>query len=322
LTWIDAMLYCCRMKIADIFEKLGLNSARWQWRAARWERRLEELRARLAGRRQQVAYRHKFCPQCRSIVDRDDRRCPHCGAAVGSRRAQATGRALGSLIPGGASVTGILIAVNIAIYLAGVLVGGFAALIMPPEGFINSMSMIAPLFIRGQFWRIVTYGYLHFGWMHILFNMFALYQAGLVLEEEIGRPRFFVLYTLALLGGGLLNVISAAVKIQFMAGASGAVFGLIGFGAVYGHLLGGPRGEMLRSFFTRWIFGALLFTFMVPGISISAHLGGMGTGALLAYLMLSAGLARHEGIWRQLARLCAAITVAAFAWLMLALLAS
>lgn len=310
------------MSIQDIFEKLGLTSAKWQWKAARWDRKLDRLRGRLSGTRQRVGYQHKFCPQCGSIVDREDSECPRCGAHVGSWRAQAAGRALTSLIPGG-SVTSALIIANLAIYLAGVLVAGFGALMMPPDSFSNAMAMVAPLFVRGQYWRIFTYAYLHFGAIHILFNMFALYQAGSVLEEEIGWVRFFAVYNLALLGGGLLNLFSGLIIPQYMAGASGAVFGLIGFGAAYGHFLGGPRGEALRGFFMRWVVYALIFTFLVPGISISAHLGGLLTGAACGYLVERERIRRESltPVWRGAARILLAATIIAFAWMLLAAIA-
>jgi len=310
------------MKIGDIFEKLGLTSAKWQWRANRWERRIEQIRGRLGGTRQRVGYQHKFCPDCGSIVDRSDETCQRCGARVGSWGSQAAGRAFASLMPGGGSVTGALIAANLAIYLAGVLVAGFGALMMPPESFSNSMSMFAPLFVHGQYWRIFTYAYLHFGAMHILFNMFALYQAGTVLEEEIGRERFFTVYNLSLLGGGLFNIVAGMINPHPMAGASGAVFGLIGFGAAYGHCLGGPRGEMLRSFFMRWVVYALIFTFLVPGISISAHLGGLLTGALCGYLVERERNRRQRltATWRTAARILLAATISAFAWMLLAVI--
>lgn len=307
------------MRIEDIFEKLGLTSAKWQWRAARWQRRLERIESRIGGTRQRVGYQHKFCRACGSIVDRDDDTCPRCGAKVGSWRGQAAGRAFSSLIPGSGSVTGALIVANLAVYLAGVLVAGFGGLMMPPESFRNSMSMVAPLFLQGQYWRIFTYAYLHFGAMHILFNMFALYQAGSVLEQEVGWARFFAVYNLSLLGGGLFNIVAGIINVQFMAGASGAVFGLIGFGAAYGHFLGGPRGEMLRSFFIRWVAYALIFTFLVPGISISAHLGGLLTGALCGLLVERERHRRDrlDPAWRTAAWILLIATLVSFGCLLL-----
>jgi len=306
------------MNFQNLFEKLGLENARWQWRARRWDQAVERWRGNLRGERQRVVYRNKFCPQCRTLMDRDDKVCPNCGARVGSWHVQAAGRAVASFIPGGSTVTGTLIFVNVLIFGLGILFGGLGAIFSPPNIFIKLMSMISPAFLQGQYWRIITYGYLHFGWMHILFNMFALKFSGDLLEEEVGKARFFVVYTLCMLGGGVFNICAAKMNIQYMAGASGAVFGLIGFGAAYGHFLGGPRGEALRNFFLRWVIYALIFTFLVPGISVSAHLGGLTTGGLLGYLIENErrGRARQERIWRLANRICLSASVGAFLWML------
>lgn len=309
------------MSFQDLFEKLGLTGGRWPWRAARWDRKIAQLRDRLRGEGRRVAYQHKFCPKCRAIVDRDDNECYCCGAKVGSWHAQAAGRAIDSIIPSSMSITKLLILINSCIFAAGILVAGFSGFMAPPESFTLSMSMIAPAFAAGQYWRIITYGYLHFGWMHILFNMFALHYAGMILEDEIGRDRFFAVYTAGMIGGGVLNLLTA-VGLQFLAGASGAVFALIGFGAAYGHFTGGPRGEAIRTFFVRWVIYALLFTFMVPRVSISAHLGGLLTGALLGYMIANEGANRRrmDTVWQRISRTFSILTILAFVWMMAVIL--
>ncbi len=307
------------MKFKDIFEKLGLTDAKWQWRAIRWDRQVSAWVAKLRGEKQHIAYHNKICQNCKTLMDHNEKRCPQCGAKMASWHIQVAGRAFSSLIPGGSTVTGTLIAANTLIFLAGFMVAGFSALLTPPDGFIQNMTMSPPLFLRGEYWRVFTHGYLHFGFIHILFNMVALFQAGSLLEEEIGKYRFFAVYTICMLGGGFLNVYATGMKPIYMAGASGAVFGLIGFGAVYGHFLGGPRGELLRNFFLRWVMYAVIFTFAINNISKSAHFGGLITGAFLGYLIEGerANHARLTPVWRTISRICLIATIGAFAWMFL-----
>lgn len=310
------------MKFQEIFEKLGLTGTKWQWRAMRWDRALERTRQKFSGEKQHVGYRNKFCPKCRALIDRNEKTCPHCGARAGSWHAQATGRAINRLLPGDASVTGTLIVVNLIIYFGGILFTGLSALFNPPRSFVVTMAMISPLFTGGQYWRIITYGFLHFGVIHILFNMLALYYAGSLLEEEIGKARFFAIYTISMLGGGAFYLYAAGGEPIPMGGASGAVFGLIGFGAAYGHFLGGPRGEAIRGFFMRWVMFAVIFSIMVAHISVSTHLGGLAVGGLFGYLVANEDLTRREisPTWGLAARISAGAIVGAFLWMLAALL--
>jgi membrane associated rhomboid family serine protease len=136
--------------------------------------------------------------------------------------------------------------------------------------------------ITGEWYRLVTSGFLHFGVMHLLFNMWLLYQLGNLLEPGLGRIRFGLLYFAALLGGS-----AGALLMQpggFHGGASGAVFGLMGAAFV------GFRIRGINPFSTG--IGTLLvlnlvITFAIPGISIGGHLGGVIAGAICALVMFA-----------------------------------
>ena len=131
-------------------------------------------------------------------------------------------------------------------------------------------------------YRLVTSGFLHFGLLHLAFNMYFLYVLGPILERPLGRTRFALLYFASLLGGSLGVILSDSTSIT--AGASGAVFGLLGAATV---------GLWRRGVnpFSTGIGTALLInlfiTFFVPGISIGGHLGGAAVGALCALTMLA-----------------------------------
>lgn len=131
-------------------------------------------------------------------------------------------------------------------------------------------------------YRLITSGFLHFGLLHLAFNMYFLYVLGPILERPLGRTRFALLYFASLLGGSLGVILSDSTSIT--AGASGAVFGLLGAATV---------GLWRRGVnpFSTGIGTALLInlfiTFFVPGISIGGHLGGAAVGALCALTMLA-----------------------------------
>lgn len=141
--------------------------------------------------------------------------------------------------------------------------------------------------ITGEWYRIVTSGFLHFGLLHLAFNMYLLYLLGQLLEPAIGRVRFALLYAAALLGGS-----AGAMLIQptgFHGGASGAVFGLMG-AAFVGYSIRGVN-PFSTGIGTILVLN-LVITFTIPGISVGGHLGGVVVGALCGLVVLAPG---HKG---------------------------
>ena len=142
----------------------------------------------------------------------------------------------------------------------------------------------------------MTSGFVHFGIIHLAFNMLLLFQLGQLLEPAIGRVRFGLLYFAALLGGS-----AGALLLQpnsLHGGASGAVFGLMGAAFV------GMRNRGVNPFSTG--LGAtlmlnLVITFAIPGISIGGHIGGIVGGAIGGYAVLAP---RHMRVpnWATYAR--------------------
>ncbi|MGD1283565.1 rhomboid family intramembrane serine protease [Mycobacterium seoulense] len=145
----------------------------------------------------------------------------------------------------------------------------------------KQLALWPPAVADGQFYRLVTSAFLHYGATHLLFNMWALYVVGPPLEMWLGRLRFGALYALSGLGGSVLVYLISPLDTA-TAGASGAIFGLFGATFVVGKRL---------AFDIRWVVAViainLVFTFLVPlissqRISWQAHLGGLVTGALVA----------------------------------------
>jgi len=302
------------MSFQKLFDKLGLRGARWTWRATRWDSRLQRWKNLFRSEREQVGYKHKFCPSCGALINQSEKTCPHCNARTEAWKTQVAGRVLYRFLPQEFPVTGALIGVNLLIYVIGLMLGGPDAFLVAPERF-RFLAMIPPAFAGGEFWRVITYGYLHHGAMHVLFNVFATLVVGRMLEPEIGSAKFFAIYTVSLIGGGLLTAL-AGTPHQIMVGASGAVFGLIGFGAAYGHRYGGAQGTMMRDFFLRWILIATLYALFVANISHTGHIGGLVPGALAGWWLAGrpARLKPRVLLWHRIARTALVLTVAAFAW--------
>jgi rhomboid protease GluP len=159
-----------------------------------------------------------------------------------------------------------------------------------------------------QWWRCLTYAYTHAGLIHLAFNMLVLYQVGPLIEREIGPARFISLYTLtALSATGLGLLWHPAVPVV---GASGALFGLIGFAVAYYHRLG-PTARHIRNFMFRWAVFAFIFGLLMRADN-AGHLGGALGGAAFG-LLLPLGVRGHRatsGLFTTLAALSVAATAA------------
>ena len=138
------------------------------------------------------------------------------------------------------------------------------------------LTLWPPAVAEGELYRLVTSAFVHYGVIHLLFNMWALYVVGPPLEKWLGRLRFGALYALSALGGSVLVYLFSALNAH-TAGASAAVFGLFGATFVVAKRL---------HLDVRWVVALiafnLVFTLTVPGISWQGHVGGLVTGTLVA----------------------------------------
>jgi membrane associated rhomboid family serine protease len=146
----------------------------------------------------------------------------------------------------------------------------------------------------GEWWRLFTSGFLHFGPIHLALNMIALWVIGRDLEQVLGRTRFLVVYLVSMLGGSLavflvsmlggdLAVFLRAGENSLTAGASGAVFGLMGGLAVVLLRMRRSPGPALTI-----ILLNVVISFALPSISILGHLGGLVFGTAVTAGLLYA----------------------------------
>ena len=137
----------------------------------------------------------------------------------------------------------------------------------------------------GEWYRLITSGFLHYGIIHLAFNMYMLYVLGQMLEPGLGPLRFGLVYVACLMGG------SAGVLLLqpdgFTAGASGAVFGLLGVAAIGYYLRGiNPFSTMIGNLLLLNLF----LTFIRRGdISVGGHLGGLVAGLICGYVVMAPG---------------------------------
>ncbi len=179
-------------------------------------------------------------------------------------------------------VTLALIAINVIAFLAEgrfSLSGGQSGGGIYEEGvLLGSIRGLPNLGVaHGQWWRIVTGGFLHENLLHIGFNMYVLYVLGQMLEPALGRLKFGTIYGVALLSGsfGALLVTPHSPTV----GASGAVFGLMGAAAVE---MRARQIPVMQSGVGGLIVINLIISFALPGISWGGHVGGLIGGALAA----------------------------------------
>jgi membrane associated rhomboid family serine protease len=165
-----------------------------------------------------------------------------------------------------------LIALNAAVY-AWTAVEAGSPTYNVVSGLFQEWSLVPGFVHAGEWWRVLTSGFLHIGPIHLLFNMMALWVLGRDLETVLGRGRFLAVYSVSLLGGAAAVMLFYAPDEQ-VAGASGAVFGLMGALVVVLRRLKVPAGQ---------VFGLIginvLISFLIPGISLIGHLGGLVVGA-------------------------------------------
>lgn len=225
------------------------------------------------------------CPECL----RDASVGQHCVDCVGEAArvaprwrnvagASRTGRPV--IVPG-------LIAVNVAVFVLTVVQSG--SLNGNADSWLFRAGALVPaLAADGQIWRVVTTGFLHIGPLHLAFNMIALWIIGRDVEAVLGRARFAALYTTSLLGGSAV-VMLFSNPFGATAGASGAVFGLMGALVVLLRRLRVPAGQVIGL-----IAVNVFITFALPSISWQGHLGGLVTGAAVTAALVYAGAGSRD----------------------------
>jgi membrane associated rhomboid family serine protease len=236
--------------------------------------------------------------------------CPFCGAHNPVAPGITTPGVLVSrrVVHGEISATHVIVGINVLVFV-GMALSGASVMNPSREQLLRWGANWGPLSLGTQPWRMLTSNYVHIGIIHILFNMWCLWNLGSLAERVLGRLNYVVLYTFCGLAGSLASLWWHPMTVG--AGASGAIFGLAGAAiAVFylGHL---PIAKeaisgTMRSLLT--FVGYNLFFGLTPGIDNSAHIGG-----LVAGLAMGAALSKHIMVAPEVRRQWARFTWIAMA---------
>jgi membrane associated rhomboid family serine protease len=223
------------------------------------------------------------CPECVNEARREFRRGPgrRIAAANIRRRASAT--------------TAILLAIG-AMYVVEIVAGGPGSLMTGPSslklidlGASIGLAQIPPNgdlvgIAAGQYWRLVSAMFLHAGLLHIAFNAYALWIFGTVVEQELGRLRFLLIYFVTGISASVASYAFATTPVAVAVGASGAIFGIFGAFVAYNyrrrHLA--IAAARLRSAIMIVVINMVL-ALSIQGIDWRAHVGGFVAGLFAGF---------------------------------------
>lgn len=253
-----------------------------------------------------------MCQACRALIDPAEKTCPMCG------RESVPARQWLHATTGGHFISVVILTINIVMFVLMAMVGIKSG--MGGEAFVQSASsevlddfgaLSRETIAAGQWWRLVTWNFLHIGLMHLLFNSMALYQIGPQVEELFGSAKFIVIYLATGIAAGIASIILLPGG---TAGASGALFGLIGLMAAYGYRQGGTMGRALMQQMLVWAGIGFVYGYFI-GANNVAHAGGFVAGAVLAFIIPDEQRGAHHAarIWNAAMIICVVLVAGSFA---------
>ncbi len=260
----------------------------------------------------QVCYRHRdretyvrcvrcnrpICPDCMTAAAVGFQ-CPEC-VREGNRSIRPTRTTFGGRVSGRENAVTIgLIGINVAVFLLAAATNPAALTRAVPTTLHDRFALYGLGVAQGEYYRLITSAFLHYGPLHIAFNMYALWLFGPIIEQMYGHVEFGVIYLLCALGGNVLTIL-AAPNVPAL-GASGAIFGLFGLAFIVSrrrHLLLGPQARAMLSRVGTLLVLNLIITFSLPFISWTGHVGGLVVGAVIGVLLAPGNVPTMGGVWR------------------------
>ena len=174
-------------------------------------------------------------------------------------------------------ITYILLTINLLIFILMTLAGGSTS----TKVLILFGAKVNELILMGEIWRFLTSMFIHIGFLHLAFNLYALWALGTFTEELLGRARFLLIYLISGVGGGIMSFLFSP---GISAGASGAIFGLLGALLIYTI----KHPELWKSGLGLNLIIVIAINFglgfLQPQIDIYAHLGGFFSGISIGLL--------------------------------------
>jgi membrane associated rhomboid family serine protease len=219
-----------------------------------------------------------ICPEC-MVPAAVGFQCPEC--LNEGRKSMRPVRTVygGTVNRGGVDITRVLVGINVIVFVLTLLDGANAVDGGGQSSIYDRFALIPAEVAGGEWYRLFSSMFLHFGFLHIAFNMWALLVIGGPLEQLLGRVRFVVLYVLSGLGGSVLSFSTGPLLVK-AAGASGAIFGLFAAMYVVNRQRGLETGPIVGL-----IAINLVISFTFSGIDWRGHVGGLITGAVVAAVL-------------------------------------
>lgn len=300
--WVDT--------VSKIAGALGFNAVRIRWKLSRWRDSAKTSVVTRVDTAKHVGYEHRMCPECGRLQDGSEKKCLNCGHSFTPRHFDFLNR-IGLVVPHLASLSTVLCIAIIACYVRTAIAAGeffsFDGLTLIAFGGSYSSFVLG-----GEWWRLLTSVFLHAGILHLGFNLVALEEIGPTIEDVFGRARFFFFFIFT----GICASAFSLVWRHYLAGtegvaigASGAIMGLVGVAAGWGHKDGTTIGRDIRNMMLKW--GAYTVVFgLVIGADNAAHVSGFACGAVIGLLSQPRRRKSHSTLTWVLALVAAAAAVA------------
>ncbi len=262
--------------------------------------------------------KRRMCPNCRAFITTDDKVCPYCDFRVGPKAVDrhAAAGALGGLIPHARFTTTVILLINTGLYIAMMIhmQAGGQGLSFDFDGrtLVDFGAKFGPFMAQGEWWRLVTAGFLHGGILHILMNSWVLFDLGAQTEEMYGTSRYLVIYFVSTVMGFLASFFWSPMTPSI--GASAGIMGLIGAMIALGVRDRSAWAAEIRRFYTRWVVYILVFG-LLPFFATdnAAHIGGVIAGFLVGFAAGTPGFkTAMERVWQVAAGICLALTALSF----------
>ena len=270
--WIESLV-----RLASRF---GFSEIRTRWKLMAWRDSIINSKTRLERNVEHANYEHKVCPDCGKVNDRENSRCYGCQALLPSQQVQFISRlaGLGSQRFGAAGILSLALLLTYAksFQLSGDLFS------VPVDVGLSLGIITQKLVFLGEWQRFFTFAFVHWGIMHLAFNVFALFYITPKIESIFGRGKALFFF----LGfGALVNLTLYRLHIDLVsAGSSVALFGFLGLGIGWGQRASDFEGRMIRDEFLKLgIFWLILNQYF--GNDILASTMGLAWGVFLGFGM-------------------------------------
>jgi rhomboid protease GluP len=260
-----------------------------------------------------------MCPNCRAFITTSDRVCPYCGVQLGPRVVDVRASEVASSFLPRANTTAIIVLViNVAFYLLEIILSSGSGRGLNIDSISGRAILLlgckwGPSIAGGEWWRLITAGFLHGGILHILMNSYALFILVTEVEQFYGTSRFIVAYIFSTFTGFLASYLFSPMSPSL--GASAAAYGLIGImlAMTIGHRTH-PLAHLVRAQYMQWLIFGIIMSVWGSHIDLSAHIGGFAGGFAVGLVAGLPGLpgSPRENFWRMAAGFAVALTLYCF----------